>query len=122
MRKSIIVKNKVSIAVLNGDKVVISDLQSALDLLGILFFDDNCSRVVLNKSAITPDFFDLKTQLAGEILQKFGAFAMRLAIVGDFSEYTSESFRAFVYECNHGNHVFFVATEDEAVTRLSEVL
>jgi hypothetical protein len=32
----------------------------------------------------------LKTGLAGEILQKFSTYNMRLGIVGDFSAYTSK--------------------------------
>jgi len=39
----------------------------------------------LNKSAICDDFFDLSTGLAGEILQKFVNYHVKIAIVGDFS-------------------------------------
>ena len=46
---------------------------------------------------------------------------MRIAVVGDFSIYTSKSLKDFIYESNKGNHVFFVQNEDEAIERLSMV-
>ena len=44
---------------------------------------------------------------------------MKLAIVGDFSGYTSKPLRDFIYESNNGSHVFFVATVEEALEKLS---
>jgi len=40
--------------------------------------------IILHEKTITPVFFDLKTGIANEILQKFSNCRMRLAIVGDF--------------------------------------
>ena len=34
---------------------------------------------------------------------------MKLAIIGDFSGYTSKPLRDFIYESNNGNQVFFVS-------------
>jgi pimeloyl-ACP methyl ester carboxylesterase len=66
------------------------------------------------------DFFDLKTRIAGEILQKFVNYRLRVAIVGDISRYVTESraLRDFVYESNRGRHVWFVASLDEIRERL----
>ncbi len=66
------------------------------------------------------DFFHLKTRLAGEILQKFLTYRLRVAIIGDISRYVSESgaLRDFVYECNRGRDVWFVSTIDELNERL----
>lgn len=41
----------------------------------------------LNKEAVSDEFFALSTRLAGEILQKFVNYGIRLAVYGDFSEY-----------------------------------
>lgn len=43
---------------------------------------------------------------------------MRLAIVGDFSYYTSENLKDFLYESNKGGTVIFLADEVEAVAQL----
>jgi hypothetical protein len=56
--------------------------------------------------------------MAGEILQKFSNYRMRLAIVGDFSEYKSKSLRDFIRESNRTGTINFVGTIDEALLRL----
>ncbi len=96
----------------------IADLQSALDLIATVGFEAGTNSVILNKEALSEDFFDLRSGLAGEILQKFINYRMKVAIVGDFSAYTSKSLRDFIYECNGGRDLFFVAEEETAVERL----
>lgn len=61
----------------------------------------------------------LSTGMAGEILQKFVTYGIKLAIIGDYSMYTSKPLRDFIYESNKGDHMFFTATEDEAIAKLS---
>ena len=61
--------------------------------------------MVIHKSSVVEEFFDLKTRLAGEILQKFINYHMKIAIVGDFSVYSSQSLQDFIYECNKGRDV-----------------
>ena len=74
---------------------------------------------MLNEKNITPDFFDLKNGIAGEILQKFSTYRVRLAIVGDFSKYTSKSLNDFIFESNKGKHINFVTSTIEAIKILS---
>ena len=68
---------------------------------------------------ITEDFFILSTGLAGEILQKYINYDGLIAIYGDFSHYTSKPLKDFIYESNKGKDVFVVATEDEAIEKLT---
>lgn len=110
------VKNNV--AIVRTEDVLIVDGQSALDLIATVKYETGCEAVVLPKSALTEDFFRLATGLAGEILQKFINYHMRLAIVGDFSYYTSENLKDFLYESNKGGTVIFLADEVEAVAQL----
>ena len=56
--------------------------------------------------------------MAGEILQKFSNYRMRLVIVGDFSALESKSLRDFIYESNKGKLVGFVSTAEEALHKL----
>ncbi len=84
-------------------------------------FEAGSNRVVLNKSAICEDFFNLRTHLAGEIIQKFINYRMKLAIVGDFSVYSSKSLMDFIYEINKGKDVFFLPDEKQAIEKLSTV-
>ena len=72
----------------------------------------------MSKEAVAEDFFILRTRLAGDILQKFINYKMKIAIYGDYSNYTSKTLRDFIYESNAGRDVFFVATREEALDRL----
>jgi len=107
------------VAVISGSEVVIEDVQSALDLMATVRYETNCDRVAIPKALLDEPFFDLKTRLAGEILQKYVNYQMKLAIFGDFSGYESKSLRDFIYECNKGSDIFFLDTAEQAVERLS---
>jgi hypothetical protein len=69
---------------------------------------------------LDPDFFRLRTGVAGEIVSKFTGYGMRAAFVGDISQYVakSDSFRDFVREANRGRGFWFVASLDELAERL----
>jgi hypothetical protein len=115
-----IVENGVGIAVVRGDDLLVATVQDALDLMATVRYDTGCHCMLLPKSALPEAFFDLKTRLAGEILQKYVNYGMKLAVVGDFSHYTSRSLRDFLRETNRGRSAFFVADERDAVERLAK--
>lgn len=107
-----------NVAVVKESGVLITDGQSALDLIATVKYETGCEAMVLPKNALSEDFFRLATGLAGEVLQKFINYHMRLAVVGDYSGYTSKNLKDFLYESNKGNAVLFLSDEAEAVTRL----
>ena len=109
----------VTIAQIETEETLVSDVQSALDLMATVRYETGADRVILPKAALSERFFLLSSGLAGDILQKFVNYQMKLAIVGDFSGYTSKPLRDFIYESNNGSHVFFVATAEEALEKLS---
>lgn len=119
MQITSVTHENVPIAVVQSDSAVITDAQSALDLVMTVQYETGSNRVVLNKDAVCRDFFILSTGLAGEILQKFINYHVKLAIVGDYSGYTSKPLRDFIYESNQGRDVFFVATQEEALEKLA---
>lgn len=112
-------KNNVICAVIESGSFVISDAQSALDLLMAAKYEIGTKNIVIDKSLIIEDFFILSTGLAGDILQKFINYGGRIAIFGDYSHYTSKPLHDFIYESNQGKNVFFVSTETEAVEMLT---
>ncbi|EOP40652.1 DUF4180 domain-containing protein [Bacillus cereus] len=111
----------INIAVVRNDTVLISDVQSALDLMATVQYEADSKRIAINKSLISESFFDLKTRLAGDILQKFINYSVKIAIIEDFSMYTSKSLKDFIYECNKGKDIFFLATEQQAIEKLSSL-
>ncbi|HEX2934158.1 MAG TPA: DUF4180 domain-containing protein [Bacteroidales bacterium] len=107
-----------SIAEIVSEDIVISEVQDALDLMADCRYSGN-DGIILYESQILPEFFDLKTGIAGEILQKFSTYDMQLAIIGDFSKYTSKSLRDFIYESNKTGRINFVGSLEEAREKLS---
>lgn len=97
---------------------VITDTQSALDLMSTIRYEVDCDIILLDKANITEEFFDLSTRLAGEIVQKYVNYGVKLAIIGDFSSYRSKSLHDFIYECNNGKDLFFVPGKAEALEKV----
>jgi hypothetical protein len=112
-------KNGIVCAVVVADTPVITDAQTALDLLMTAKYDIGTKNIVIDKKLIAEDFFILSTGLAGEILQKFINYGGRIAIYGDYSRYTSKPLKDFIYESNKGKDVFFVSTEEEAIDMMT---
>lgn len=114
-----IVRHGVTTAAVTADEKVITDAQSALDLVMTVKYDAGTKNIVLDKKLVAEEFFVLSTGLAGEILQKFVNYGVRVAIYGDYSRYTSKPLRDFIYESNQGKDVFFPATKEEALELLT---
>ena len=100
------------------ENFIISCTQDAVDLLGEAGSED-CSRIIIYERNLHPDFFELASGLAGDILQKFSNYRFKLAIVGDFSKYKSKSFQDFIRESNKGNSVCFVEDKNMAFERIT---
>ena len=113
-------ENGVLCVLVESDEPVITDAQSAIDLLMSAKYDVGSKDIVIPKQLVVEDFFILSTGLAGEILQKYVNYGGRMAIYGDYSRYTSKPLKDFMYESNKGRDFFFVSTRDEAVAALAK--
>lgn len=111
--------NDTQIAEIISDKIIIQNVEDALDLLGNAYYQGFDKMIIYQKN-LTLDFFDLKNKMAGEILQKFSNYRIHLAIVGDFSKFSSKSLNDFIFESNKGKHVNFVASINEALNYLTK--
>ncbi len=111
--------NDIKIGEIISEGVVIQNVDDALDLLGNIYYAD-VDRLILHENNITPDFFDLKNKMAGEVLQKFSNYRIRIAMVGDFSKFTSQSLKDFIFESNKGRQVNFLGSVAEALKALSD--
>lgn len=106
--------NGEAIAEIISDEVIIKTPQEGIDLMGDMYLQ-GFDKIILQEKHLASEFFDLKTGMAGEILQKFSTYRMRLAIVGDFGKYSSKSLQNFIRESNNGKLVNFVATTARAL-------
>ncbi len=108
----------IAIAEIQSDGNLIKTASEGLNLLGNVYYQGFDGMILYEKN-LPDNFFDLKTGLAGEVLQKFSNYRMRLVIVGDFSNLRSQSLKDFIRESNGGSQVNFVETLQEALARVS---
>jgi hypothetical protein len=92
----------------------------ALEVIGSLFGTD-IGVVAVPVDRLAPEFFDLRTGVAGAILQKFTQYRLVLAVVGDLSAYTrvSDALRQLVAESNRGRHIWFLPDHPALQARLT---
>jgi hypothetical protein len=95
--------------VCDADGPPIASERDAADLVGETLALD-AILVVIPLARLAPGFLDLKTRLAGEVLQKFVNYRRQVVIVGDVAEAVAGStpLRDFVRESNRGKTVWFV--------------
>jgi len=93
--------------------------RDAADLVGECL-GSGARLVAIPIERLGPGFLDLKTRVAGEILQKFVNYGIRVAIVGDVSDAVAQSrpLADFVRESNRGRHIWFVSDLAELEGRL----
>jgi hypothetical protein len=105
------------IAELIAESAVIQNTQEAVELVVNSQYLE-AEGLIVQENQLHPDFFDLKTKMAGDILQKFSTYRAKLAIVGDFTKYQSQALQDFIRESNQVGRINFVNSVEEAKNRL----
>lgn len=93
----------------------ITRVEDALDLIAGCIEHDS-GRVLIESSALPAAFFELRSGFAGEFLQKFSNYRVRLAAVFPSEDAYSDRFREFLLEARRGRdfRVFAARSEAEA--------
>lgn len=110
----------VSIVHIQDKNILITDEQSALDIFMTIVYETGINRIIIEKDNLIEEFFELKNKIAGNILQKVINYKIKLAIIGNFSNYDSKALKDFIYECNNGKDIFFADDESTAISFLSK--
>lgn len=106
-----------SAAVLDRDERI-SSAGDMLDKMMEASYNYGCAALVTYRENLGQAFFDLKSGVAGEILQKFSNYNMKIAIIGDFGDKMSAALRAFMYESNRSGRIFFKGSIEEGLKAL----
>lgn len=75
--------------------------------------------LILTEADLSPEFFDLRSGLAGELFQKFTNYRLRLALVVPEPEVYGERFSELAYEHRTHAMIRFVRSQDEAIIWLN---
>jgi len=104
-----------------GTVAVVTRLPNRIDNTGD-FLDVLASgasdALVLKAEHLCPEFFDLKTGIAGDMLQKVSTYSKRLLIVGDFDNVGGKSLRDFIRESNRTGRVVFSNSLETGIAAL----
>jgi hypothetical protein len=74
--------------------------------------------LILTESDLAPEFFDLRSGLAGELFQKFTNYKVRVAIVLPDPKGYGERFSELAYEHRSHRMIRVVRSKDEAMAWL----
>jgi len=85
----------------------------ALDIIAACF-ESNTNLVLLHSEILSENFFNLRTGLAGMVLQKFINYQVKVAVIIKNEENFNDRFREMVLEANKGNNFRFFKTIIEA--------
>lgn len=77
-----------------------------LDLMGACYEIDG-NRLLLEEKHLHPDFFDLKTGLAGAVFLKLTNYRAKTAVLVNIPNIQSERFQELIYETNKGEQINF---------------
>lgn len=100
------------VACLPGQHPLTSE-QDALDLVGACA-EHETDRLLLQEGSLSPDFYDLRSGLAGSVMLKFSNYRIRAAAVVPAEIASAGRFGEMVSETNRGSQFRIYATLTEA--------
>ena len=100
-----------------AESLRIASEREALDVVA-LCGEHSTERLLLDGDCLHPDFFELKTGLAGAVLLKLSNYHIRTAVVLPPERIGSGRFAEFVQETNTGNQFRVFSSVAEAVSWL----
>lgn len=92
-------------------------IATASDLIELIV-NSPADTIMVEKGALPPSFFELRSGVAGEFLQKVANYHCRMVILGDFSRVQSNSLNALILESNRVGKVVYANSVDEAIALL----
>lgn len=85
--------------------------EDVLEVVGAAYDFDG---LILTEADLSPEFFQLRSGLAGEAFQKFTNYRLRVALVLPDFDAHGERFAELAYEHRAHTSIRFVHTEEEA--------
>lgn len=116
LRYTVHTVNGIDIAEIKETKLDIYNAQKFLDVLSII----PCTSLILKKKYFNKDFFDLKSGMIQDMIQKLTVNSYRLVIVGDFKDEDELALVNFVNSSSIKPCIFFTDTLDEGLKKLSQ--
>ena len=109
---------------LHGDYLFASEagiaIRSSSDISNAVGATFGTGGLILVESDLAPDFFDLKTGIAGELFQKFTNYRLRLAVVVPDPQRHGDRFDELAREHRSHSNIRIVPTKSEATAWMGQ--
>jgi PadR family transcriptional regulator, regulatory protein AphA len=102
MKYKLIERNNKKYIECNSAETLLRSEQDALDLI-IACSENNTHLLMLHSEVLSDDFFKLRTGLAGQVLQKFINYQVKVAVVLTSEQKIKGKFKELIAESNRGN-------------------
>jgi hypothetical protein len=95
-------------------------IRSMTDISGAVGATFGTGGLILTESDLAPEFFDLKTGLAGELFQKFTNYQLRLALIVSDPQRHGDRFNELAREHRSHSNIRILRTQDEATAWMGQ--
>jgi Domain of unknown function (DUF4180) len=112
MNYQVISENNKKYIFLSPPGRLIQSEQDGLDIIGICF-ENNANLLLIHKDLLSDDFLNLRTGLAGKVLQKFINYQIKAAAIINEEKFNNR-FKELVKEYNKGNAFRVFNNSEEA--------
>lgn len=114
MNYKVVEKDKLKYIECDFSETPLKSEKDALDIIATCM-ENNANMAIVKEKAFSKDFFNLRTGLAGMILQKFINYQIKVASIIENEDKFNDRFKEMVLEANKGNdfRVFKTITEAE---------
>lgn len=102
----------------SSDEQLLNTVSQSLDVLLSWDYEYSPAYIIIDGNLINPDFFELSTKFAGELLEKCHNYQINLAVIEDINKYDSKSLTAFTIELNRGNKTMICDNLDSCLIKL----
>lgn len=103
-----------------SDSRKLSSEKDVLDYISICMEND-IYKIMLHSDALSEEFFNLKTGLAGMALQKFINYHVKVAVIIEETQKLNDRFKEMIMEANKGNNFRTFGNAEDAESWISKV-
>lgn len=108
----------VEIALVEADKPVIKDYESAEALIDTILDNSKAEGIVIGEPGVSEEFFNPDGKFAGNIRDEFRKRGLKLCIYGDMNRFFGKPFHEFLYEVNMEGTLYYAETQAEAIDHI----
>lgn len=103
MNYRVVNENNIKYIEFASDAWKLSSEQDVVDCISICMENDIYT-IMFPSTALSEDFYNLKTRLAGMALQKFINYHVKVAVIIEDEERYNDRFKEMIMEANKGNN------------------